>query len=64
MAKQALDRDDIVSYLIQRVDRRDLDGEQFNHLLQELGVEPPSESARIGIPEAELPEDRKGAGIE
>lgn len=64
MQRQALDRDDIISYIAQRVDRRDLDGDQFNHLLQGLGIEPPSESARIGSTGTDIPEDRKGAGIE
>lgn len=64
MQGQSLDRDDIVSYLVQRVDRQDLDGKQFNNLLQELGVEPPSESARVGLPNSEVPADRKGEAVE
>ncbi|MGE5706940.1 MAG: hypothetical protein ACM3YO_01300 [Bacteroidota bacterium] len=62
----SVDRAEIVSYLVRQLDRNDLSEEEFNHLLQEVGLEPPSESARIGTQASALvlPPERKGEGVE
>lgn len=62
----SVDRAEIVSYLVRQLDRNDLSEEEFNHLLQEVGLEPPSESARIGNQASSLalPPERKGEGVE
>lgn len=62
----SVDRAEIVSYLVRQMDRKDLSEEEFNHLLQEVGLEPPAESARIGTHASglELPPERKGEAIE
>ncbi|HBN09367.1 MAG TPA: hypothetical protein DD435_12200 [Cyanobacteria bacterium UBA8530] len=63
---KTLDRDAIASYLVRVVDRPDLDETDFNNLLQDLGIEPRAESARIGsrLTGISLPPENKGAGIE
>jgi hypothetical protein len=64
--EKTLDHDAIASYLVRVVDRSDLDQEDFNNLLQDLGIEPPAESAWIGngLKGTPLPPENKGAGVE